>query len=110
MDAWAITMLALVGWLVAALAFRIRLKRRQESQIRRWAGDNGYAVLRVEYVRSILEGELLRYPLQPFVPFLVTGTWTVHLQDDQGGQFKGTVHFGPWWADLPGRELTFKRM
>jgi hypothetical protein len=84
--------LFLAGWIGGLLWFG----RRCEYRIREWADKNGYALLKLEY-RRVLGG--IFYFLGGFMR---SGNWHITVQDDQGGQRRGWVHFGPFfWVDLP---------
>ncbi len=66
-------------------------ERKCEHRIRQWADKHGYAIVR------IARGASLRSSL-PIVPLK---SWQITIQDDEGGQRVGTVHFGHWLIDLP---------
>jgi len=78
-----------VGTMVALLAYalaRYAVYRRRERRIRRWADANGYAVLRLEFRRTVAE-------LFARSEFIGRGAWYVWVQDDEGGQRAAFVRF-----------------
>ena len=99
----------MLGWLLTAFILRIIFKRKDSIRIRDWARDNGYAVVSLQYHYLVLHA-LVRYLLGVvwLCPFPTSGAWYIKIQDEQGGQRQGYIHFGSMWVDIPGGEMKFE--
>ena len=68
----------------------VRATRRYEARIRDWARQNGYAILKINYVRRLpWESDI------SFLPSVFAGghPFRVGIQDDHGGQTTVTIWF-----------------
>ena len=75
--------------------------RRHRQAVRRWADENGYAVIRIVY-RLSTPGLMVAL-LSGFVLALLVqlGAWEATIQDEEGGQRIASFSFGHWLVDLP---------
>jgi hypothetical protein len=97
-------------WFGAAIYVLVQTQRKLSQRIRMWASENGHAVIRLQY----------RYTLGPigtvftimFWGVFKWGSWYVEIQDEQGGNRRGYVHFPvpylPPWLDVPWGKMQFE--
>ena len=99
---WAlgILLLLLIAGRIAWPIWKGRVLRRR---IRQWATDSGYALLRLRY--QLTPGRLALLLFVGWIPFFPLGAWYIKIQDEQGGQRDGYVHFGSWLLDVPWGEM-----